>query len=397
MARTLTWAAQMERAPLRDNGQTFHRDPTLPGFGCVIGRTARTWTYQLDVRTLAGWKTVRKAVGRLQDKSYKDARREAELAMAELRTGRRKPNGQSVGPTLQEAHDHYIAVLKKKGRAPGTAAQITDCITRTLRPWLQTPLRQLAEDPAAVAERYDEITEESGPYQASHTMRSLRAVYLAARKLHRDLPPDHPCVGVEWNHLPGRKDAMGEKQLREWFQELAALENPVRREMHLLCLLTGLRRRNLTGARWEHIDVKRRAWHVPRAKSGRSFDVPLSRAILASLARLRRACRLIDCTTPWLFPSTTSVSGHVEEIKGDLHKHGHSLRRTYITQSKSAGVSTFLAKCLVDHSAGSGVHESYVSVPALHAALLDAQTRISRHLLGGAPEEVRQTLRTRQW
>ena len=49
-----------------------------------MGRTARTWTYQLDVKTLAGWKTVRKSVGRIEDESYRDARREAELAMVEL-------------------------------------------------------------------------------------------------------------------------------------------------------------------------------------------------------------------------------------------------------------------------------------------------------------------------
>jgi hypothetical protein len=78
-------------APLRDTGQTFHRDPSLPGFGCVVGRSARTWTYQLDVKTLAAWRTVRKAVGRVEQKSYKDARREAELALAELREARLYP------------------------------------------------------------------------------------------------------------------------------------------------------------------------------------------------------------------------------------------------------------------------------------------------------------------
>ena len=77
--------------------------------------------------------------------------------------------------------------------------------------------------------------------------------------------------------------------------DLAALDNPIRREFHLFLLLSGSRPRALKHARIEHIDFRARILHVPRPKGGeaKAFDIPLSRAMILCLVRVLRLGRLL--------------------------------------------------------------------------------------------------------
>jgi hypothetical protein len=82
--------------------------------------------------------------------------------------------------------------------------------TRFLRQWgLETPLQELADDPAEVIARHDEITKEHNPYIANGSIRTLRAVYSHARKANRYLPPDNPATAVDWNFEERRNTGMG--------------------------------------------------------------------------------------------------------------------------------------------------------------------------------------------
>lgn len=69
---------------------------------------------------------------------------------------------------------------------------------------------------------------------------------------------------------------------------LAAAEksrNPQLAAVVGLLLLTGMRVSELLSTRWEHVDVERRALHVPTSKTGRSRYVPLADAICSSVNR----------------------------------------------------------------------------------------------------------------
>jgi hypothetical protein len=64
---------------------------------------------------------------------------------------------------------------------------------------------------------------------ANGGMRTLRAVYNHARKTNKSLPRDNPADAVDWNEEERRDTGMGSADLKRWFMELAALDNPVRR------------------------------------------------------------------------------------------------------------------------------------------------------------------------
>lgn len=79
-----------------------------------------------------------------------------------------------------------------------------------------------------------------------------------ARKASRSLPPDNPADAVDWNEEERRNTGMGSVDLKGWFAQLAALDNPVRREFHLFTLLCGSRPTALQEAKPEHINFRRR-------------------------------------------------------------------------------------------------------------------------------------------
>ncbi len=91
------------------------------------------------------------------------------------------------------------------------------------------------------SQEHNHISNENGSYIANGAMRTLRAVYNHARKTNKKLPPDDPADAVDWNLEKRRDTGMGIGDLKRWFSELAALDNPVRREFHLFTLLSGSR------------------------------------------------------------------------------------------------------------------------------------------------------------
>jgi len=221
-------------------------------------------------------------------------------------------------------------------------------------------------DPARVAKKHDDLTKGNGPYIANGSMRTLRAIYNHARKINRSLPRENPADAVDWNDEKRRDTGTGVTELKGWFRELAALDNLVRREFHLLTLLSGSRTTALQEVKPGHIDFRRRTLHIEKPKGGRkrTFDIPLSREMILCLIRAIRFGRQMypSHAQEWVFPGD-SASGHLAETKEDrdtLSKWGNDLRQTFRTIATAAGVSEFDAKLLMNHSI-QGVNAGYVT------------------------------------
>jgi hypothetical protein len=127
---------------------------------------------------------------------------------------------------------------------------------------------------------------------------------------------------------------MGLGDLNRWFSELAAMDNPVRREFHLFTLLSGSRPTAIQEIKPKHLD---------RAiRFGREM-YPLQAA-------------------QWVFPAG-GAPGHIAETKEDrdeLSKWGNDLRQTFRNVATAAGVSDFDAKLLMNHAIP-GANADYVT------------------------------------
>jgi integrase len=269
--------------------------------------------------------------------------------------------------TLRQAWARYRDVhLVRKGRSERTIKGYCDHVERMFAEWLDIPLREIGRDPARVVSRHDNITNENGPYMANASMRTLRAIYYHARKMHKSLPVDNPVDAIDWNGEKRRDTGMGTCDLKGWFAELAALDNPIRREFHLFTLLSGCRPAALRAIEPRHVNFRERMVHVPNPKGGaeRAFDIPLSREMILCLVRAIRFGRQIYPTRAavWIFPAD-SASGHLAEHREDraaLSKWGNDLRHSFRTIATTARVSEFDAKLLMNHAVP-GVNAGYVT------------------------------------
>jgi integrase len=254
-------------------------------------------------------------------------------------------------------------------------------------------LSKLADDPGLVVTRHEKLTEENGSYIANGCMRTLRAIYNHASKTARALPAGNPVAAVDWNPERRRETALGLGDLNGWFSELAALDNPVRREFHLFLLLSGHRPDAIKKARMEHVNFRSRVLHVPRPKGGegKAFDIPLSRSMIRCLLRVIRIGRVLhfDQAREWLFPAQ-STSGHLVEDKekrDELSKWGNDLRQTFRTIAQATGVPELDVHLLMNHSIP-GVNAGYITRhKLLRDHLRTQQEAISRKILEATQTE----------
>jgi integrase len=185
-------------------------------------------------------------------------------------------------------------------------------------------------------------------------MRVLRAVYNRGMREHPELPPN-PCANVDFHGTRRRRVEASADRLREWGRGVLTL-SPLKRDLQLFMLLTGMRRTAAVEARIEHFDEERGCMRVPNPKGGesRAFNLPLSAPLLDLVRHRIEENRIIDAS-PWLFPSN-SASGHVAEVRVDALGElvGHALRHVYATLALEAGVPIAELKFLLNHAVSSG-------------------------------------------
>lgn len=372
------------RLPYAASGQYVVRDAVVPGFFVVVGKKARTWTVQGDLRRGRERNSIRVSMGRCDEVSVRDARAQASDMLDRIRAGKdpRDPSRRIGGATLQSGLDAYIKVMHKKGRSPRSIEGVVDLATRLLKPWLEERLVDLGRDRRRVIERHDIITTKHGPYAANQAMRALRAIYNEAMRVDPDLPAN-PVRAVTFNREHRRSTAMAPDDLAGWWKQLSALSNPIRQEFHLFTLLSGSRPDALRKARWEHVDVRRRVLHIPNPKGGarRAFDIPLSKPMLRSLWRVRRAGRQLHphASQDWIFASA-SPAGHIvehKECRKKLAKWGGDLRQTFRTMAAVVGIDPLSSRLLMNHTVDRDVHDGYITKAALMGTLLGQQERLS--------------------
>lgn len=369
--------------PLMPKGQRIVRDTELPGFFVMVGRRAKTYMVQGDLRVDGKRQSIRVKVGDVGRLATREARAKAKRILGAIADGvdpRPKPppapapRTPSGDPTLREAWTSYRdSHMRRKGRSEGTIGSYADHIERLLKDWLDKPLSELGNDPGLVKARHDEMTIENGPYIANGAMRSFRAIYNHARKTARSLPAENPVLAIDWNPEKRRDTGMGVADLPGWYKELKALDNPLRREFHLFLLLSGSRPDPIKRAKREHVDFRQRILHVPKPKGGeeRAFDIPLSREMIRCLIRSIRIGRKMypDQAETWLFPADSNAGHLVEhkEDRKDLSKWGGDLRQTYRTVGQAAAVSEVDMHLLMNHSLPN-VNVGYIT---RHKLLLD--------------------------
>ncbi|MEX2042907.1 tyrosine-type recombinase/integrase [Pseudomonas aeruginosa] len=341
----------VERAPAPERGKSsLYADSEMRGFYLIVTPTKRSFY----VQSLVNGKQVRTKLGDHPAMDAKQARDAARKTLVEMRGGanpneeRRKARARGI--TLRGALDLHLAAKPLSQR---TKDDYRYNCEQYLADWLDKPLAELGADRAAVRERHRKITEKHGAPSADSVFRVLRAVYNRGLREHPDLPPN-PTTNVDYHGLRRRKVDVDAERLLAWGKAVLGL-NPVRRDLHLFMILTGMRRTSVCEARASELDLGARRLHVPKPKGGaaRAFDLPLSGPLADLLGHRLDENPKLHRKSPWLFPAD-SKSGHVAEVaQHELDGlTGHALRHTYATLALQAGVPIAELKFLLNHAAG---------------------------------------------
>jgi integrase len=368
-------------------------DADQPGLFVIVGRRTKAFAAQADLRVNGRRAcTIKRVLGHPSDMPVRAARAAAREFLGRIARGEDPdgPKQQTVGLTLGQTWTLYETEhLRRLGRSARTIANYRFHVETHLSEWRDTPLAELGRDPRRIADVHTQITTAAGPAQANAVMRTLRILYrFAKRQAPGQLPSECPTSAVTFHPEKRRNTALGLDELADWHKQLKATRNPIRREFHLLTLLSGSRPGALKVARWRDIDVKRRVLHIalPKGGAGKSFDIPLSRAMLRSLWSLREAGRKMHphWAEEWMFPAK-SRTGHIVEHKEDRNNLSHwggDLRQSYRTVAQAIGITELDIHLLMNHSID-GVCAGYVSRSKLApTSLRNAQERLSRALLG---------------
>ncbi len=153
---------------------------------------------------------------------------------------------------------------------------------------------------------------------------------------------------------------------------------------------TGMRRGEILGQRWEHIDLSRGLLQVTRSKTagGEAREIPLTN-------------RLQDLLVPRFQPEglVFTFNGHpIRVIKtawktaifraGIRYYRFHDLRHTFNTRLMEAGVMQEVRKAIMGHSSGEDVHSTYthVELPAKREAIRKLEVWVQNQHLNNQPK-----------
>ncbi|HSF17687.1 MAG TPA: tyrosine-type recombinase/integrase [Vicinamibacteria bacterium] len=312
------------------------------GFGIRVGRRKKVW-FKLS-RDTAG-KKVRTTLGEYPKLSLKDARKKAK---AEARRAPRASEARTFADLAALFMQDQLDDLR-----PNTAREYKRVLDEELIPRFgdQRPEKITRIDVRAFlrekAEKY--------PIQANRIRSIAHRVFSWAAT--EDLTTNHPVAGI----VP-RKETKRDRVLRH--EELRSIWNATAKEAPITCsfmralMLTGLRRSEVLGAKWEHIDLEGGFWRIPSVatKSRMRIDVPLTAALRELFRDLRPFAR--DKTHVFSdfhqdddkpLAGLSKFKARIEERSKTSDWRLHDIRRTVITELGNMGCPDEVKRLLLGH------------------------------------------------
>lgn len=360
--------------PDPNGGDLVLWDSEIRGFGVRVKPTGVV-SYLVQYRNRQG-RSRRLTLGKHGVLTPEEARTEAKKALGTVQKGGDPAEDKGEArrdPTIRELCDLYLAegpAAKPAKKASSWAADVSN-IRRHIVPLLgRKHLRALTR---ADVERFQrDVTQgrtaadektgprgraivEGGPGTAARATAVLGAALAFA--VQRGLRPDSPAGGVKLNKGRKVERFLSIAELARLGVAMAAAEraggNATMITAIRLLLLTGCRKNEILGLRWEWVDLERGALRLPDSKTGAKV-VPLgapAREILAGLPR-RESC-------PWVLPAAKG-DGHMIGLPRAWRKIAeaakleavrlHDLRHGFASVAVADGSSLYILGKVLGHT-----------------------------------------------
>ncbi|WP_300057153.1 tyrosine-type recombinase/integrase [Sulfitobacter sp.] len=386
--KSLAWKGQAEN----------YRDKKLPGFFVTVNKSCKSFKVQADL-----WegppgrrrfvRTIRHTIGTNEAMSLDGARQAASEILNKIKRGQDpfpKPevhgdkgplvNGDPIFWTVEEMMKGYERVLEEKGCTDRSIANVKEARTRYLKCWKNKPAKEVLK--SETRDLHKTISRKNGPVVANITFQCFRAAYNVAHQLSDDKLAFayNPVTGVIFNKERSSQRVLMPEELATWWAEVSQIPNPLRQEMHLLNLLSGLRPGDVMRIEKDWLKSVELAIKFPELKSRREFHLPMSTQMASSVERALNISETLYPGSKWLFP-TRSKKGEVictQVVRESSlpSQTGHILRHTHRTMAQREKINSINAMLLLDHKV-SGIDGVYIHQKALFDPLLEDQQTIS--------------------
>jgi integrase len=241
------------------------------------------------------------------------------------------------------------------------------------------------------------IVVRGGDGAARKVVRDLSAVFSFAKR--RGIVANNPCETASIRKTDGKRERyLSMEEITRLGDALSALEangmNPKAADITRLWSLTGARRNEIAGLRWDEIDTKAGMLRLSASKTGKSAR-PLGQAALALIASLRDRR---PKNANYVFPAErgkgfyTGTKSHWSDIVAKANLPGvtpHTLRHSLGSAAASGGEALLLVGSILGHSnARSTQIYAHISEEPAKLAADRASSSVARALSGGGREVV---------
>ncbi|MGQ7939511.1 tyrosine-type recombinase/integrase [Paraburkholderia sp. D1E] len=379
---------------LTEHGITFERLPTGDGV--------------FTVNVMADGQRIHRVVGRESDGT---TRTQAEEFVAKVKSDAKHdrlalPKGRKVALSFRDAAGKYLTKLEQEGGKDLVAKR--QRLTLHLVPFFgDTPLSKI--DSFGVErykkQRLSEPTLRGGDRVSEKAKTGARKAASDDRKaspgsVNRELA----CLShllnkaVEWGWISarpakikrlqedgGRIVYLTVPQMGRLVEYAKADDNPSVYPFIIVGLSTGMRASEILSIQRNNVDLERRVIFIPKAKAG-AREQPITEDLAVFL---REHMKNYAPGSPWLFPSPSSKSGHMVEIRKPYRRVvkaagldpdqiiRHTLRHSAITHLVQSGVDLVTVKRISGHKTLAMV-ERYAHANGAHIA--DAMDTLQKRL-----------------
>jgi integrase len=295
------------------------------------------------IRKRIGGQDKEIVIGRFPDMPVELARKKAQEIKLQIAVGGNpleKKEKQAREETFGEAYQEYMERYAKVECKPRSQKDIEDLLKKILPLWSKRSLSSITKYEAR--ELHAKIGRENGKVEANKILSYIGAIY--NKTISWGWEGVNPAIGVEKFKEQKRDRFILKDELPRFLEALDNESNRDMRDFFLMCLYTGARKGNVLSMRWEDIDFSINEWRIPDTKNGEPVRIPLIGKALEILNNRAH----IGKSTPWVFPSEGSKSGHIENVQKTwervLERAGlenlriHDLRRTCGSYQAIAGV-----------------------------------------------------------
>jgi len=291
------------------------------------------------------------ARARLNDDFKAEAREKLAEAASQAKTeaAERARLADKLGPRIET----YLKERRKDMR-PGSLREVTRHLGKHLQPLHDLPVSDLRRD--IIAAEISRIAGASGAVTADRVRASFSA--FCGWLIERQIVEHNPCIGIK------RKANGGGRERVLAMDELVAIwrttgSDSDHDKIIRLLLLTGQRREEIGGLRWDEVNFDKRQIELPegRTKNGRAHIIPLSDQALAILKSVpvRHARKYLFGHGSGPFSGFSKCK---ERLDARLGKQVapwvvHDLRRSFVSHCADLDFGSVLAiEAAINHLSG---------------------------------------------